>query len=166
VDEAAEAQDLSAFATDPDRFTFAEMQFREALRMYPAVHSVIRRLDRDLPLDAGTIPKSTLLNVPLCHLLRDPERFPEPSEHRPERWTERPRPGTIETAMFGGGQHFCLGYHIAIAEGTIFNLVIARALGAHDRRLSRNDDGPIPAPIYLPLAHPPRTAAVRFTRRT
>lgn len=30
--------------------------------------------------------------------------------------------------MFGGGPHFCLGYHVAIAEGSLVLLTLALAL--------------------------------------
>jgi cytochrome P450 len=154
--------DVVELGTDPNRFTFAEAQFREALRMYPAVHSVIRRVREPVDLDVGTIPQGTLLNVPFVHLLRDATRFADPSRYDPDRWRERPKPGTMETAMFGGGQHFCLGYHIAIAEGTIFNLHLARALQRRGLRARASQRGPVPTPVYLPLTHPPRGLSIRF----
>lgn len=156
ADEVDGTDDLVALATDGSRFTFAEKMFREALRMYPAVHSVIRRVKAPIALDIGTIPAGALINVPFVHLLRDPERFPQPERFDPDRWKERPRPGTIETAMFGGGPHFCLGYHIAIAEGTLFNLLLARTLRQKNVQLRRVSGDPVPMPIYLPLMHPPR----------
>ena len=113
-------------------------------------------------VEAGVIPKGTLLNVPFVHLLRDSERFPSPETFDPDRWTERPRPGTIETAMFGGGPHFCLGYHIAIAEGTLFNMLLARALDERGLELSNTAPGPVPKPVYLPLMHPPRGVTLRL----
>lgn len=160
--EVAGVNDIGALATDASRFTFAESMFREALRMYPAIHSVIRRVTAPIEVEAGVIPKGTLLNVPFVHLLRDPVRFPSPGRFDPDRWKERPRPGTIETAMFGGGPHFCLGYHIAIAEGTLFNLLLARVLRQKKLELLRTDGGPVPKPIYLPLMHPPRGITLRL----
>jgi cytochrome P450 len=162
VAEAGPVDDLVALATDTSRLTFAEAQFREALRMYPAVHSVIRRVTQSVDLDVGTIPGGTLLNVPFVHLLRDPERFPSPGTYDPTRWRERPKTGSMETAMFGGGQHFCLGYHIAIAEGTLFNLHFARALHRRGLRARAAQTGPMPRPVFLPLTHPPRGLVIRF----
>lgn len=161
-EEIAAVTDVGALATDTARFTFAEKMFREALRMYPAVHSVIRRVTARIEVEDGVIPERTLLNVPFVHLLRDEERFPSPDTFDPDRWKERPRPGTIETAMFGGGPHFCLGYHIAIAEGTLFNLLLARALGERGLELVNTAPGPVPKPVYLPLLHPPRGVTLRL----
>jgi cytochrome P450 monooxygenase len=163
-EEAEGHHDVIDVVNDGSRFTFAEAQFRESLRLYPAVHSVIRRVRRDLTIDVGSIPRGTLLNVPLVHLLRDARRFDAPARYRPERWRERPRPGTLETAMFGGGPHFCLGYHLAIAEGTLFNLLFARALGRAGLRLGLLRRGPLPPPVYLPLARPPRGLGIVFER--
>lgn len=163
MDEVDTSTDLVELGTDPHTFTFAERQFREALRMYPAVHSVIRRVTDDVTLDVGTIPGGTLLNVPFVHLLRDPLHFAGPDHYDPDRWEERPRPGTIETAMFGGGAHFCLGYHIAISEGTLFNLHLAQAMRRRGVMLRPREAGPLPAPIYLPLSHPPRGLCVQLS---
>ncbi|HZS36733.1 MAG TPA: cytochrome P450 [Polyangia bacterium] len=163
AEEVRGSGDLIELGTDPQRFTFAEAQFRESLRMYPPVHSVIRRATADLPVDgAGVIPRDTLVNVPFVHLMRDPSRFAEADRYSPDRFTERPRPSTLETAMFGGGPHFCLGYHIAIAEGTLFNLHFAKAMVRRGVRARLSVDGPLPGPVYLPLSHPPRGLAVTF----
>ncbi len=165
TEEAPTIDDLGAAAIDSARFTFAEAMFREALRKYPAVHSVLRRVTEPVEVATGTIvPKgTTLLNVPFVHLLRDPVRFPAPDRFDPHRWKERPRAGTIETAMFGGGPHFCLGYHIAIAEGTLFNLkVLARVMQRQAIALVNTAPGPVPRPVYLPLMHPPSGITLRF----
>jgi cytochrome P450 len=75
VSEIASGDDVAAIATDPARFTFAEKMFREALRKYPVVHSVIRRVKAPIEIDDGVIPPG-LLNIPACAPLRDRERFP------------------------------------------------------------------------------------------
>ncbi len=154
--EADDDADLAALAMDGSRFTLAERTFREALRLYPPIHSVIRRVTAPIELEGGTIPKGALMNVPFVHILRDALRFPDPDRFDPDRWKERPRPGTLETAMFGAGPHFCLGYHIAIAEGTLFNLLVGRLLRRRGLALALAGGAPVPAPIFLPLTHPPK----------
>jgi cytochrome P450 len=168
IAEAEEISDVPAAAMDASRFTFGEKMFREALRRYPVVHSVIRRVKAPIEVDGKVIPAGALLNIPFVHMLRDPERFPSPDTFDPDRWKERPRPGTVETCMFGGGPHFCLGYHVAIAEGTLFALLLARALGRKRLQLERCDGAPVPPPVYLPLTHPPSRIKLRLipTQRT
>jgi cytochrome P450 len=124
----------------------------------------VRRVTEPIELDVGTIPAGTLLNLPLVHMLRDPQRFPDPTAFVPDRWTERPRAGTVETAMFGGGPHFCLGYHIAMAEGILFNLVLARALREHGLRLVPYRAGPPPTPAFMPLVHAPANHKLRLVK--
>ncbi len=162
--EASGDGDLAELSMRSDRVTFGEALLREALRLYPAVHSILRTVAEPMPVQGGTIPAATLLNVPLVHLLRDGRRFEHPYVFDPDRWRERPKPGTLETAMFGGGPHFCLGYHIAIAEGTLFNLLLGRMMSERGLRLIREDGAPVPQPIYLPLTHPPRGLFLRFAR--
>lgn len=165
-EESESASDVADLATDTSRFTFAERLFRESIRLYPTVHSVIRRVKDRIDLDVGTIQAGTLLNLPLAHYLRDPARFRHPSRFDPDRWTERPRPGSLETSMFSGGPHFCLGYHVAVSEGTLFNLLLGRALHRKKLELRRSGGGPVPSPVYLPLTHPPRGIELRFASTT
>jgi len=143
---------------------FAGQLFLEGARRYPTVHSVVRRVKGELSVEGRTIRGGTLVNVPLVHLLRDPERFPEPAEFRPSRWNDWPKPGSARTVMFGGGPHFCLGYHIALAEGTRFHRHLARAL--RRRGLRMHHRGPVPTPVYLPLSHPPGKQAISLERPT
>lgn len=165
VAEVEGVRDLAAVAMDPERVSFAEGMFREAIRLYPSVHAIVRRATEPIETAAGTVPKNTLVNIPLVHLLRDPKRFPNPDKFDPDRWRKRPRPGSIETAMFGGGPHFCLGYHIAIAEGTLFVLLLSRMLREHNLTLELARPGPLPAPRFVPLVHPPRGIRLKLVRR-
>jgi cytochrome P450 monooxygenase len=64
--------------------------------------------------------------------------------------------------MFGAGPHFCLGYHVAIAEGTLFMLLLGRLLARRGLTLEIAGDGKVPRPIYLPLIHPPSRAELRL----
>jgi cytochrome P450 len=162
VQEARAVDDVKACAMNPNRMSFAESAFREAMRLYPPLHSVVRRATAPLGVPGGVVPAGTLVNVPFVHLLRDPVRFPRPEEFRVERWTERPRPGTLETAMFGAGPHFCLGYHVAIAEGTLFILLLGRLLARKGLTLEIVGDGKVPRPVYLPLIHPPSRSELRL----
>lgn len=147
---------------DGKTLDFAGQQFLEAARLYPTVHSVIRRTQAPLWVDGREVPAGILVNVPLVHSLRDPERFPEPRVYHPRRWEDWPPPGSLRAAMFGGGPHFCLGYHIALAEGTRFHRHLAAALRRHGRRLRRH--GAVPAPVFLPLAHPPGKHIISLER--
>ena len=62
----------------------------------------------------------------------------------------------IENCQFGGGAHFCLGYHMALLEGTIFLVHAARSLVAWGRRPHLR--GAMPKPVHLPLTQPPASA--------
>ena len=164
--EARDVDDPIAVAT-AETPCFAETVFREALRIYPPIHSTIRRTTEDIALEGlATIRAETLVNIPFVHLLRDPDEFPEPTRFVPDRWRERPKPGSLGTAMFGAGPHFCLGYHLAIPEGTLFALLLARALARRRVVMRRDRGGPLPPPIWFPLAHPPRNLRLSFDKES
>lgn len=160
-DEVAQVADLEALTNDGERFTWAERQFREALRLYPPVASMVRKLAGPLTIAGVEVPTGTLVAIPITTLLRDPERWREPDRFEPERFDTRPRATTIDTLMFGGGPHFCLGYHIAMAEGTLVMLTLARALADAGLKMVPVREQPL-VPVWVPLTHPPGKAAVRF----
>lgn len=95
---------------------------------------------------------------------RNAERYPEPEQFVPERWLSRDkRPGPIETAQFGGGLDFCLGYHVAWLEAVLFLVVVAREFGARSMRPRIAGDA-MPTGVFMPLQRPPASVRLRFER--
>lgn len=160
---AEEARSFGHVPTRPDDLAdlpFAEGIFREALRLYPPVANTIRTASRDMDIGGHTIVAGVYLGCNIHELSRHPERYVEPDTFRPERWPELGRrPTQLELCQFGGGPHFCLGYHVAMLEGVAVLVGAALALSRHDKRL--RPAGPLPRPAYLPVVHPPRKASVR-----
>lgn len=161
--EEAQGQDVPRSPRDLKRFPYAEAIFREALRLHPPLAFNQRRAVSDFELAGSTIPRDTLVAMPILHLLRDPELYERPDEFRPERWLERSAPPTaLELAAFGGGAHFCLGYHVAWMECVQFAVALVRALAP--AALRPQLDGPPPQVRYLPLSHPSPGTRLRFDR--
>ncbi|WP_437964640.1 cytochrome P450 [Sorangium sp. So ce260] len=158
-EEASSAPDLPRSPAELRRFPFAEAVFREALRLHPPVPHDARRAVADLELEGRTVPAGTLLAIPLVLLSRDPELYPDPDSYRPERWLGRKEAlSPLEIAQFGGGAHFCLGYHLAWMEIVQFLVALGRMLPASGPRLQ----GGFPASRYLPVLRPAAGTRVRF----
>jgi cytochrome P450 len=140
-------------------FPYAEAVFRETLRLHPPVASDARRATEDFELHGRTVPRGTVLTIPILLLSRDPALYPQPDEFRPERWLGRSEPPSpLEMVQFGGGPHFCLGYHLAWMELVAFAAALGRTLPERGPRLL----GPFPKPVYVPLLHPDASTRARF----
>ena len=177
----AEAQRVGSIPTTPQAAKscpLAEGLFRETLRLYPPAYITIRTLGEELTVYGRALPKGQTIAIALGDLGRDELIFPEPERFDPRRWTAGarardpvrdrnpdraspqsppapgalPPPSPLETAQFGGGPHFCLGYHLAVFEGTQFAIGLALHLLRRGLRL-RLCGGP-PRSIYYPLHHP------------
>jgi len=143
------------------RAPFAVGVFRESLRHYPPVSIDSRRCHTPTELGGYAIRPGQTVGTSLLHMSRDPAVYDDPDAWRPERWLEIDRkPTPVENCQFGGGAHFCLGYHMALLEGTLFLVHVARHLADAGRQPTRL--GPLPKPIYLPLTHPPADASLRL----
>lgn len=128
-------------------FSVTESIFREALRMHPPVAADARIVVGDLALGGHPIPKGTIVGIPIVAMLRDPVAFPEPDRFNPERWLGKERQTPLETVAFGGGPHFCLGYHVAWMEAVAFGARLALSLSKAGKRLR--------APAKLPSRYVP-----------
>jgi cytochrome P450 len=158
-EEALAAPGLPCSPRELRDFPYAEGVFREALRLHPPVGNDARRVVDDLTLDGHLIPRGDTVSIPILLLSRDPDLYPEPDTFRPERWLGRTGGLTPnEMVQFGGGPHFCLGYHLAWMEVVQFAVAMARHLPARGPRL----EGAFPAPRYLPLHHPSARFEARF----
>ena len=110
-------------------FPFAEAMFRESLRLNPPVSAIFRKLTEDVEIHGHRLPKDTEVHVSLSSRSWDPVKYPDPHHFKPERWLNAERsPGASESIQFGGGPHFCVGYHMAIVEGVWFAVYAARVL--------------------------------------
>lgn len=153
-----EARGVDEVPTTPEQLAacpFAQALFREAVRVHPPVYNDSRRLTEPITIRGHVLPAGTHVNIPLTLLSHDPHRYPDPERFDPERWLRHEHKLTpLETCQFGGGPHFCLGYHLAVLEGVQFAIALAKGLSAAGRRpkLRGNE---VPAPVYLPLTHPP-----------
>ncbi|XP_015909978.1 cytochrome P450 10 [Parasteatoda tepidariorum] len=89
---------------------------KETLRMYPIASFLTRRLPKKIILDNYEIPAGKLFVMSQYTVGRDPIRFPEPHEFKPDRWT-RTGPRSEQTAHccmpFGIGARACIGRRVA-----------------------------------------------------
>jgi len=107
-------------------------------------------------LHGRRVPAGTLVGVSFGALTRDPATFPDPGRLNPSRWLGKSGPPSpLEQVAFGGGPHFCLGAHLALMEGVVFAVGLAKrcaALGAAPRLV-----GKPPRWLLLPVGHPSPT---------
>jgi cytochrome P450 family 117 subfamily A len=146
------------------RFPLAEGLFRESLRMHPPAALDVREVVAPATLLGHTLLPGDIVALGIYGLLRNADRYPHPDVFDPDRWVSASkRPGPLETAPFGGGPHFCLGYHMAWLEAVHFIVAFARTLGARGLCPKLERDG-LPSPVWFPVLRPPRSAAIRLSR--
>lgn len=162
LDEVLRGPGVPLSIADAKAFPLCEAIFRESVRLYGPAWFIERRTTQVIEHADRHIPAG--INVGVTPLLwaRDAAAFPEPDAFVPDRWLGRPPPSPFETSQFGGGAHFCLGYHLAWLEVVAFLVALGReAAGAGRRHLRLLTRGGIEQ-RYFPLPHPPAGAAVRF----
>lgn len=159
-DEAA-ANELPVTPKELKHFPLAEAIFRESLRLHPPVATDGRIVTGELDLMGRRIPEGIMVGLCFTHLSRHPALYTDGDAFKPARWLDRKQPiSALETAQFGGGPHFCLGYHVAWMEGVQFAVALAKSMRA--TRLRPILGGAPPIMRYLPLAHPDPGTRVRF----
>ena len=149
--------DIPRVPDDLKRFPVAEAIFRETLRLYPPVANDSRKIVSPTVLCGVEIPPGVRISVPIVAISRHPDLYPDPDTFDPRRWLAKKEPiRAIELVQFGGGPHFCLGYHVAWMESVQFLVAMARRVG--DAGLRPVHRGAPPAVRYMPLLHPdPKT---------
>jgi cytochrome P450 len=162
-EEALAAPGLPRSPEELKRHPFAEAIFREVLRLYPPVSATAREATEDLILHGKHVPKGTVVTIPLGTYGYDPALYPEPERFDPSRWMgRRVPPSAIETAPFGGGPHFCLGYHLAWVEVVQFATAFARELSRRGMRPQLAQGSAPPRLRYMPFGQPPKKTLIEF----
>ncbi|MEU8923024.1 cytochrome P450 [Kitasatospora sp. NPDC048545] len=101
------------------RLTYTRGVTQEVVRLH-APNAFLMRTAR-VPVELGPyrIPAGTELLYSLTALHRDPVRYPEPLDFRPERWQDGGGAGRPSFLPFGAGKHKCIGEAFAWAELTV-----------------------------------------------
>jgi cytochrome P450 len=96
--------------------TYLNAVVHEVLRLRPPTPQIIPR-EVMKPIEVGGVQYGPGMHLWASGYLlnRDPDRYPEPDEFRPERFVGR-KPGAHTWIPFGGGHTRCLGDRIAIME--------------------------------------------------
>ncbi|QCO55082.1 cytochrome P450 [Pseudorhodobacter turbinis] len=87
--------------------------FAEAIRLYPSIWIIERRVIRDDEVGGYHIPRGSSVLISPYLLHRHPDFWPDPETFDPTRFaqgTPRPREAYLP---FGLGQHRCVGLHLA-----------------------------------------------------
>lgn len=64
---------------------YLEMVINESMRLYPIANRLERVSKTSVEIEGVTIPKGTVITVPVYALHRDPDLWPNPEEFKPER---------------------------------------------------------------------------------
>jgi cytochrome P450 len=87
----------------------------ESLRLRPVVPLAGRRLVEPLAVDGHVLATGTDVTPAIWLAHTDPDRYPEPSAFRPERFIDG-APSTYAWTPFGGGVRRCIGAAFAEME--------------------------------------------------
>lgn len=129
--------------TDPDNITleqYSNMKYLEAaiyetLRLYPTDHGIDRLTTSPCTIAGVALDVGVNVQCPMSSVHDDPERFYEPLQFRPERFTDGGQ-SISEIVAFGQGPKNCVGQRLAVTQMLIFMANILRQI-----RLDPPSDG-------------------------
>ncbi len=110
------------------RLRYAEMVLAEAMRLYPPVWMLDRRVVKPFAIGGYLLPAGTITVMCPYVVQRDERFFPDPESFQPERWTAEGRSSRPRFSYFpfGAGPRQCLGEAFAWMEATLLLGSIAR----------------------------------------
>jgi cytochrome P450 len=110
---------------DLSRLRRCEQVLLESMRLWPAVHNVVREARAATMLGEHAIAEGTLAFVSIYGLHRHPDLWECPNDFLPERFADRSlqRPGYFPFAI---GPHACLGKHLALLQMQTFLILFCQ----------------------------------------
>jgi len=134
---------------------------REALRMYPPLIMLMRKVKKSFDYKGMTIPQGDFVCVAPAYAMRLPEMYSNPNTFDPTRYDRNEdKAQPYAYISFGGGRHGCPGENFAITQIKTVWTVILRTF-----ELEMGDQG-MPLPDYNTMvvgpAHP---CMIKYRRR-
>jgi len=135
---------------------------REALRMYPPLIILMRKVKKDLHFKEYTIPAGDLMCIAPGFTMRSPQLYTNPNTYDPHRF-DRGEDHRLPYAYiaFGGGRHGCPGENFGIMQIKTIWTVLLRTFEFE----LPGDKFPIPDYTNL-VVGPEQPAKLRYRKRT
>ncbi|KAI5703803.1 hypothetical protein M8J75_016388 [Diaphorina citri] len=139
VTTSSKASSLKPFTTRSlNSMKYLEACIKEALRLYPSVPFIARKLSEDIPLPDYVLPRDTEVIIVVYNLHRNPEVFPRPELYDPDRFLSENAASRNPYAYipFSAGPRNCIGQKFAMLEEKVILASILRRfrVEAVDRR--------------------------------
>ncbi|XP_029291497.1 cytochrome P450 3A40-like [Cottoperca gobio] len=95
---------------------YLDMVINETMRLYPIANRLERVSKSSVDINGVTIPKGTVVMVPIYTLHRDPALWSEPDAFKPERFSKKNKDNIDPYAFlpFGAGPRNCIGMRFAL----------------------------------------------------
>ncbi len=109
--------------------TYTRQVVSEAMRLYPPAPLIARSVERDLTVGGVTLPRGSILFVPIYAVHRHKGLWSRPDAFDPDRFTADAVRGRHRLAFlpFGVGARICIGSAFAIMEAVAILAVLAKA---------------------------------------
>lgn len=144
---------------------FANAFFREVVRFHSPSWYNPRKTTTTVAFGGREIQEDTLISISPAYLARSLETFEQPDRFWVERWLQKTDTalGAHEISVFGGGPHFCVGYHLAWQETLQFLVTLVLQL-APQGLAPKLASGSPSSPRYVPFGHPHPRTTIAFGR--
>lgn len=114
---------------DLERLTHSTQVVQETLRLYPSLHTLVRRTSQPTTLLCEELPRGRVVAVSVWGIHRNPALWPEPDRFDPGRFdpdsvADRDR---FAHLPFGAGPRSCIGNHLALVELVVAVAMVVRA---------------------------------------
>ncbi|KAM3618043.1 uncharacterized protein V6R79_014418 [Siganus canaliculatus] len=95
---------------------YLDMVVNEAMRLYPIGNRIERVSKSSVEINGVTIPKGTVVMIPVYTLQRDPSLWTDPEAFKPERFSKENKDNIDPYAFlpFGAGPRNCIGMRFAL----------------------------------------------------
>ncbi|XP_020607814.1 cytochrome P450 3A41-like [Orbicella faveolata] len=120
IDEAVGDKETADYET-VQNLEYLDMVLCEALRLYPPAFRFGRICSESCTLNGVHFLKDTMAIVPVYHLHRDPEYWPDPETFDPERFSPEAKQKRSPYCYlpFGTGPRSCIGMRFALIEAKL-----------------------------------------------